>query len=314
MTISLDTSAGRGGEGAGLNAPRDFDDRSCGDPLEWIRSIGGLPPGAETGNLSGGVLAKVIEREIIPRLFLTHLGTTRDPRALDPTDVVTLSDGDAFAETVLTRGFAEIMDQVQSLIDRGVTLQRIYLDLLSPVARRLGEWWEQDRCTFTDVTLGLARLQQVLREIGRRTGEGTRRSVPKARIYLVPAPGEQHTFGLSMVEEYFLHAGWETAIDHINEPATVLRTVSKQRIDVLGLSVGCEEFFDPLLDLVQRARKSALNREMVVMVGGKFVSDHPEIGSRVSGVTFIANGVNAVGTAETLIGQSPRSLSTSNFT
>ena len=314
MTISLDTSAQNGSEPAGLNSTQEFQDGSCGDPLDWLRSIGGLPPATEQENLSGGVLAKVIEREIIPRLFLAHLGPASGRKTMEPTDVISVDDSDAFAEMILTRGFSDIMDRVQSLIDRGVSLQRIYLDVLSPVARRLGELWEQDRCTFTDVTLGLARLQQVLREVGRRSGESMKRAIPKARIYLVPAPGEQHTFGLSMVEEYFLHAGWETAIEHVHATQTVLQTVARQRLDVIGFSVGCEEFFNPLLDLVQRVRKSALNREMLVMVGGKFITDHPEIASQVKGITFISDGVAAVESAETLIGLSSRSYSTASIT
>lgn len=302
VTISLDTSVHSGGDPAGLNQASEFPDNSCGDALEWLRSIGGLPFPVEREKPSGGVLAKVIEREILPRLFLAHLGAAGGAKTVEPSDVGALADSDAFAELILTRGFPDIMDRVQSLIDRGVSLQRIYLDVLSPVARRLGVLWEEDRCTFTDVTLGLARLQQVLREVGRRSGESAARAIPKARIYLVPAPGEQHTFGLSMVEEYFIHAGWETAIDHVHNTSTVLQTVASHRLDVIGFSVGCEEFFTPLLSLVKRVRKSSLNREIVVMVGGKFITDHPEIATRTKGITFIPDGVAAVKSAESLLG------------
>ena len=297
MTISLDTSAQNGSEPTGLNSTQELQDGSCGDPIDWLRSIGGLPSAAEQENLSGGVLAKVIEREIIPRLFLAHLGPANGRKTMEATEVIALADSDAFAEMVLTQGFSEIMDRVQSLIDRGVSLQRIYLDVLSPVARRLGELWEQDRCTFTDVTLGLARLQQVLREVGRRSGETLKRPIPKARIYLVPAPNEQHT-----------------AIDHVHATQTILQTVAKQRLDVIGFTVGCEEFFNPLLDLVQRVRKFTLNREMIVMVGGKFVADHPELSSQVKGITFISDGVTAVESAEALIGLSAGSYSATSLT
>jgi MerR family transcriptional regulator, light-induced transcriptional regulator len=301
VTISLDTSALEGSEPAGLKSTQELEDGSCGDPMDWLRSIGALPPVEAQENLSGGVLAKVIEREIIPRLFLAHLGPANGRKTMEATEVIATADSDAFAEIILTQGFPDIMDRVQSLIDRGVSLQRIYLDLLAPMARRLGELWQQDRCTFTDVTLGLARLQQVLREVGRRSGESIKRATPKARVYLAPAPGEQHTFGLSMVEEYFLHAGWETAIEHVHATQTILQTVAKQRLDVIGFSVGCEEFFNPLMDLAQRVRKSSLNREAIIMVGGKFIIDHPEIASQIKDITFVSDGATAVESAETLI-------------
>ena len=42
------------------------------------------------------------------------------------------------------------------------------VDLLAPAARLLGEYWEDDRCDFVDVTMGLWRLQEVVHEIAAR--------------------------------------------------------------------------------------------------------------------------------------------------
>ena len=145
------------------------------------------------------------------------------------------------------------MEKVEQLLCRGVRLERIFLDLLAPVARKLGEFWEEDRCTFADVTLGLARLHQVLHEIGRR---GFHPNVlnAKRRAYFVPSPGEQHTFGLSMLEEFFLHAGWETASNHSASASTIVETAAAQRLDVIGFSVGCKEHLGQLSDFIRRAR------------------------------------------------------------
>jgi methanogenic corrinoid protein MtbC1 len=253
---------------------------------------------------SGTLLTSVIEKEIIPRLLLVH----RDPLASGkaertPVDAVAAGESEAFAKLVLRSEYSEIMDQVQALIDRGVSLRRIYLDLLAPVARRLGEFWEEDRCTFTDVTVGLSRLHQVLREIGRRNGEGFNRSMAKRRIYLVPSPGEQHTFGMTMIEEFFLHAGWETASDHTATSGAIMQTLAARSIDVIGFSVGCEEFFGPLNDLIKRAHQASLNRNIAILVGGRLFLDHPDFASKISGAKVVFNGVNAVVTAENLVSQ-----------
>ena len=52
---------------------------------------------------------------------------------------------------------------VESLLARRVTPSAVYLDLLTPAARQLGAMWDEDRCDFTQVTVGLMRLQQVMR-------------------------------------------------------------------------------------------------------------------------------------------------------
>lgn len=310
MTISLDTPSLGNDENAGRGSRQEFEDCTCGDRLDWIPNGDVLSPSlTRSTDESGEFLTRVIEREIIPRLFLAHRPPSEPPKITDGyTDVHAIGDSDAFAILVLSSDSNLIMDQVQGLLDRGVGLRRIYLDLLAPVARKLGEFWEADRCSFTDVTLGLSRLQLVLREVGRRNGELQQRSTAKHRIFLVPAPGEQHTFGLSMVEEYFLHAGWETASDHTPTASSVLHTVSTQKIDVIGFSIGYGGQIRALMDLVKQARKAALNQDMAVMVGGKFVVDHPEIISGIKDVTMVANGLNAVDTAENLLPQHSQSV------
>ena len=54
---------------------------------------------------------------------------------------------------------------VEALRAQGVSLESLYLDLLAGAARRLGEWWASDLCDFADVTVGVGRLQQILREL-----------------------------------------------------------------------------------------------------------------------------------------------------
>ena len=83
------------------------------------------------------------------------------------------------------------------------------LDLLAPSARLMGEMWTADQVSFVDVTLGLSRIQQLLRQLRNMTDGSAVSAVNKGRALLVPAPGEQHTFGLRVVEEFLLRDGWE---------------------------------------------------------------------------------------------------------
>ena len=76
-------------------------------------------------------------------------------------------------------------------------LELLFLRLLAPAARRLGELWEGDLCTFTDVTIGLSHLQQVLRELSpvfeeeleTRLSDAVRRLAPGGIVTFTRAPG-----------------------------------------------------------------------------------------------------------------------------
>jgi len=303
MTNAFDAADIREKRTSGRSLKRNYEKQSCGANLNWSLGLRALPELAgRSPNVSGSLLAKVIEGEIIPRLLLSHqrfADATKSETGL--ADLAEIGASEEFARLVLTSETEEIVERVEALQACGIKLERIMLDLLAPVARKLGELWEDDLCTFVDVTLGLARLHQVLHEIARRRMDGTNLLAAKRRAYFVPSPGEQHTFGLSMLEEFFLHAGWETASNHCASASTILESVSTQNLDILGFSVGCHEFLDPLFELIERARKSSLNPDIIVMVGGRFFLDNPGMATKLGPAIVVSDGVHAVHLADKLV-------------
>ena len=107
-------------------------------------------------------LARTIEQEIIPRLMLAHR-TSTEPllRPEGGAYAITEADVKHFAKLVLSHDEDVAFAAVQTMRLRDVSVEKIYLDLLAPTARYLGELWEDDLCNFTDVTVGLGRLQRV---------------------------------------------------------------------------------------------------------------------------------------------------------
>ncbi len=302
MTISFDAQEMRSDPLSGSGATH-LDGGNCGGNLDWSRGLEGLRRTQDRlSEASGSLLTRVIEGEIIPRLLMAHsqFATKRllgDGKQESPGIISSAS----FAQLVLESEPAEIVNHVEALRDRGVRLEQIFLDLLAPVARKLGELWDEDRCSFADVTLGLSRLHQVLHELGRRDGGAVRRTGTR-RAYFAPVPGEQHTFGLSMLEEFFLHAGWETASDHTASTATILQTAATQNLDIIGFSISCKERLDILSDLIKRTRKASRNRDVFVMVGGSVFLNNPELAVKFDGATLVSDGVKAVQIAEKLVG------------
>ena len=299
--------------GSRRGGTQTFEDDACGGGIDWAHGLQGIAKSERrTTDASGGLLTKVIEGEIIPRLLLAHRTPAtkaglRSEDCAEPGEAEPdLGTTESFAKLVLAAEPHEIVERLEHLLRRGVRLERIFLDLLAPVARKLGEFWDEDRCTFADVTLGLARLHQVLHEIGRRDS-GSQSVNAKRRAYFVPSPGEQHTFGLSMLEEFFLHAGWETASNHSATAATILETAAAQRLDVIGFSVGCKQYLDPLSDLIRRARIASRNPDVAIMVGGRLFSENPDSATKLGATTVVCDGVHAVQIAEKLVSQSPRS-------
>ena len=95
-------------------------------------------------------------------------------------------------------------------------------------------------------------------------------------ILLVPTPGEQHTFGLSMVAELFRKQGWEV-VGGPYEPGESLQVLVGQRaFDVVGFSLATSINLPNLTDAIAAVRQASRNKEVCIMAGGPFFALHPE--------------------------------------
>ncbi|MBU1360292.1 MAG: cobalamin B12-binding domain-containing protein [Gammaproteobacteria bacterium] len=222
-------------------------------------------------------LTRTLEVDIIPRLVDVHRALpTESPAPPSGRGSPTAQDVEDFVQLVLAREHVPSQAFVEVLHQRGMSVETVYLDLLAPAARHLNYLWTQDLCDFTQVTLGLARLQRLLHELSPAMGtEGEARSNAR-RVLLMPACGEQQTFGLSMVAEFFHHAGWEVDCGSGVLECTAVDSVKGGWFDVLGLSVGISTRLDKLRACIVDVRAESRNKDILVLVGGPIFAGHPD--------------------------------------
>jgi MerR family transcriptional regulator, light-induced transcriptional regulator len=242
------------------------------------------------------LLTRMVEAEIIPRLMLVH-GVDPKPAMVVKPASVEASLVEDFARLTLTKDIDSLVEFVEGLQVNGVTTQSIYIDLLAPTARRLGDWWTADVCTFAEVTIGLGKLQQVLHELSRRSPATPDPKKPSRSVLLAAGPDEQHTFGLLVVEEFFRRAGWRTWCELGGDSAEVVRAVSAQRYDLFGLSVSCDDHLDRVTALITSVKRSSLNRSIRVMVGGRLFNERPDLAAGVGADITASEGTEAVAKA-----------------
>lgn len=168
---------------------------------------------------------------------------------------------------------------------RGVDSEKIILDLLAVAAVEVGDCWLDDGCSFCDVTLVLARLQCITRALFAELPGAHPRARDRRRVLLVPTSGEQHTFGLVLLEEMLRAAGWEVLGEPTDVALQVLRT---NYIEALGLTACRVERLEALAAYIHQARLVSKNQDLVVVVGGRCFDLAPEL----------AVTVGADGTAE----------------
>ena len=221
-------------------------------------------------------LSRTIESEIVPRLMMA-VDAARNRPPQDLTAALPDLDVDEFVHLLITHDAPIACEYVKTLRAEGVPLSSIYLDLLGPAARRLGEMWEHDECSFTDVTIGVCRMHQVLLEYSRCFEPIDNTKAHGRSALIVPAPGEQHTFGLFLVVEFLRRAGWHCWTGSPKTMRDLHGLARKQQFDVIGLSVGAERNLPQLGENIRSIRERSANPDVKVLLGGKIFSEQPEL-------------------------------------
>jgi methanogenic corrinoid protein MtbC1 len=214
-----------------------------------------------------------------------------------------------FAHTVLTEGPDAGLRRIEMMVAGGLRLDAVYLDLLAPAARHLGELWEDDRCDFTDVTIGLGAMHRILRELSPQfrsevncdSGSAVPSVNSGRRMLLVPASGEQHSLGLMMIADFFARAGWDVTGSETPTGADLFRRVRDQWFDVVGLAVGCDPRLDLLAADIRTLRATSRNGDVQVMLGGPILAMHPEYVGVVGADGQAADARQALQVAERLV-------------
>ena len=256
-------------------------------------------------------LMRTLEGDIIPRLVRAHRPAPIEaPALLQPVVAVTTADVETFARLTIGNDDRLIAAALGALRLRGITVESIYIELLAPAARYLGYLWDEDLCDFAEVTVGLGRLQQVMRELSPAFGSEVDHPADGRRALLVPAPGEQHTFGLSMVAEFFRRAGWEVVGGVGGPEMDPVDMVREEWFDVIGVSVGNEARLDWLRSGIADVRRASRNRAIGVMVGGPVFNLNPDYVAQVGADITASDGRQAPVLAEGLLGQRTMRTST----
>ncbi len=244
-----------------------------------------------------GPLAQLIEQAVIPHVVEAHYDDAAPAR-----DSASWHDeAISFAALAIDADAEEILARLDAMLTSGTDIEAILIHILAPAARRLGIMWEQDDCDFVDVTMGLWRLQEVVRELSARVPVHSGRPSEGYRAVFSAMPGEQHNFGTVIVEDIFRRAGWSTELLLDAQQGALLSAVSSARYDLVGLTVSLDAHTERLPSLILAIRSVSRNPRLCILLGGRVLMDDPQLALRVGADGTAADAQSAVALAERLV-------------
>lgn len=299
MPVTRISQADAAPENADVGGDADYE-IDAGDEPDSRTPISAHRPASESE--VSEQLSRTIESEVIPRLMLAHrispdwsMEPVRNGTGLDEGSV------EDFTQLIMDNDHALATAYIEAKRAEGTGLEDIFLDLMAPSARLLGDYWEKDICDFAQVTIGLSLLQQMLRRYSPASSVDGEANAPTRHALVMPAPGEQHTFGISMVEEFMRYGGWHVEHHPAQSAEDIVSLVQDNWYALIGLSLSHEALYQNLSNCIGDIRRQSRNDVIGVMVGGPFFLEHPELIQSVGADATATNGPDAVIQARALV-------------
>ena len=221
-------------------------------------------------------LVKTIEGNILPLIIEQHLDSSI-PEQLPAKQIISQKAVKDLTQLVLQEDARISVDYVKEIHASGTSLEDIYLLLLTPVARKLGAMWDEDESSFTEVTIALWRIKQLMYDLSPIFQQYSEQGKTGSSIMLVPLPGSQHNLGLFMVSEFFAKAGWRIWGELAATEEDIVSMAANEWFDIVGLSASVQEQFPQLKELIKRIKAKSKNPHVGIIIGSPVFNQFPEL-------------------------------------
>jgi hypothetical protein len=184
--------------------------------------------------------------------------------------------------------FSDLLVEVKRARISLAALSDIYIPLAS---RRMGEAWEDDQMSWVDVSVGVGRMQALLREIGAAwtadqagdTGHGT--------ILLMLPDKEQHTLGPMVAMGQMRRYGISVCLRIAPSLSELRSLLASRQFDGVMISVATREKLDSVASTV-KFLKTIMIRPTPIVVGGAVMSTVEDPAS-CTGADLSSNDIGA---------------------
>lgn len=236
--------------------PNGLDPETVEDAVRKFEALGPhLPRDALAG----------LAREVVSRL------AERRPSRQSDLPVPKAQEIDTLVRLLFSQTSEPATAFVHALLKRGVKVDELYLTYLSGAAARLGVLWDEDRVTFTDVTIGVSRIYGLLRAM-RPALSPSDATAPQAAIF-ANVPGEDHTLGVTMAADLFRREGWEIELKLGLPHDRLLAEIQRSDTPFVGISISSPGSMPALARLVLALRVA--RPDLFILIGGRLARDDP---------------------------------------
>ncbi len=156
---------------------------------------------------------------------------------------------------------------VTDMVHSGISEHEIVSLYVPEAARWLGQQWCEDGLGFAEVTIGSARLQQVVRKLSPEPRRTASLNGADVSVLVVVMPNEHHTLGAVVLASQFRLMGVSVRLVLGEDKQSILRAMASESYDGVFFSTSSEERLDELRGFIEKSRK-LVSKALPIVVGG----------------------------------------------
>ncbi len=222
--------------------------------------------------LPGGAV-QLLAEEVVSRLASRlHPGVERAAIAAN----VPIDD---FCRALIAQDAEAALGMIRQERLEGIPLETIYAGTLAAAAERLGEWWNEDRVGFLEMSVAAGRIFAIMRHLRGTIPLPHLPAGPERQALFATVPGDLHTMGVTMAADLFRNRGWDIDLRVGYGHEELMASLAGRSYRVIGLSAGGMAGVLPLARCVVAFRIT--HPAVPVFVGGSIVTEMPGIGALV---------------------------------
>ena len=123
----------------------------------------------------------------------------------------------------------------------------------------------------------------------------------------MPVPGDDHTFGLLILERMLSCAGWSCTVRTPARIEELPDIVSHHWYDVIGISTASLVLLPKINLAIQALRKASANDRVTVVLGGNLAKTETDLAGRVGADFAVLDGREAIVQLRNAVRRSARS-------
>lgn len=199
---------------------------------------------------------------------------------------------DRMMELLLSAEVAPVPRLIDDFRAARISADQMADHYIPAAARKLGEDWLADRASFAQVTIGVARLQDMLHTIQQDWWADNADPVSQSAVLVIVPPGEQHSLGAMVVASVLRRRGISVCLRIAPGLSDLALLLADRRFDAAFISVGGADKVEMCAKLVKTLSQISSGK-LHIAIGG-CVAEHSAAMLAATGAHIVSNDVGAV--------------------